>query len=338
MINKDYDRITLHPDDLRYEWREPARVRPNAVFSAAYEDLIDELRHNLTRKADEPVPVYPFPYDWRLPLEITVQQFAEFVQEVVDRTKLLRHYEQTGSNELPYSADPRVDLVGHSMGGLVIAGYLAAHRRDHLVGKVATLGTPFGGSYESPIKVLTGTASLGTLEPRSREREAARITPALYHLLPQFRIRRDGQEEAAVIDGQGNEVDLFQAGNWQSGVLDTLAEFIRLYAVNPARSQRARRTQATVLFQEMLDKAQQYLAPTRSANLLQNAGLSASSWLCIAGVDCDTRVRLCLHRGQKRFILSSADRINEWEEDKDRHLTGDGTVPLPGAIPTFLRG
>ena len=49
-----------------------------------------------------------------------------------------------------------MDLVGHSMGGLVIAGYLATLGKKHRIGSVVTLATPFQGSYEAVIKVTTG--------------------------------------------------------------------------------------------------------------------------------------------------------------------------------------
>jgi hypothetical protein len=37
LLEKDYDRVALHPDNLRYEAREPARVVPDYVFEVAYE-------------------------------------------------------------------------------------------------------------------------------------------------------------------------------------------------------------------------------------------------------------------------------------------------------------
>ena len=37
-------------------------------------ELVDELRHDLTDAADEPVPVYPFAYDWRQPLDAVEEQ------------------------------------------------------------------------------------------------------------------------------------------------------------------------------------------------------------------------------------------------------------------------
>jgi len=330
VVNHDYERITLHPDDVRYERDEPARIRADAVFNLPYGELIAELRHNLTERADKSVPVYPFPYDWRLPLSQTVEQLHAFIEEVIDRTKLIRHYDRDG-----YGNDPHVDLVGHSMGGLVIGGYLVAHGSAKRIGKIATLGTPFGGSYEAPIKVLTGTASLGAIESGSREREASRITPALYHLVPRFKTQLGSGPQHAVVDQAGAPVDMFKAANWQRGVLESLAEFIRMHAVNPPRSQRDRLARAEVLLQQMLSDADDYRTAVDKLSLSASRnGLQKSSWLCIAGADEDTRIRLRLEGG--RFSLRSADRDNFWSESTDRILTGDGTVPLGAAVPDFL--
>ena len=171
VLRKDYDRVALHPDNLRYEAQEPARVAYGQIFEVAYRELIEELRHNLSTKEDRPVPVFPFGYDWRQPIEMVELQLAAFIDEVIARTKLLKHYDSED-----YGADPKVNLVGHSMGGLIIAGYLQARGADKLVHKVATLATPFQGSFEAVIKVTTGTADLGESAPSSREREAARLT------------------------------------------------------------------------------------------------------------------------------------------------------------------
>ena len=77
VLSKAYERAALHPDDLTdkvgkplrsYEAEEPARVVSDQLFEIAYKELIEELRHNLRAKEDDPVPVYPFSYDWRQPL------------------------------------------------------------------------------------------------------------------------------------------------------------------------------------------------------------------------------------------------------------------------------
>ena len=102
------------------------------------------------------MPVFPFGYDWRMPLDRTEKQLAGFVQQVIDRTLLLRTYR----DDEAYTANPTVSLIGHSMGGLIIAGYLE-RSSGGCVDKVVTLGTPFQGSFEAILKVITGTADFG---------------------------------------------------------------------------------------------------------------------------------------------------------------------------------
>jgi len=105
VIKKNYERVALHPNDLRYEAVEPARLQPGQLYEIAYEEIIEELRYNLTRKEDEPVPVYPFTYDWRMKLEDIQNHLDKFIEEVIDRTKLLKHYHKDG-----YPKNPKVIL------------------------------------------------------------------------------------------------------------------------------------------------------------------------------------------------------------------------------------
>lgn len=92
ILHKEYARLSMHPDDLRFEAREPALVRPRRVFDIVYDDLIEALRHDLTVQADQPTPVFPFPYDWRQDLSLTADHLDYFIEEVIARTGLLRHY------------------------------------------------------------------------------------------------------------------------------------------------------------------------------------------------------------------------------------------------------
>ena len=331
VLQHEYARIALHPDDPRYEAQEPARVQADNVFDVAYKELIQELRYNLREKEDESVPVFPFGYDWRQPLEIVVEQFSEFVDEVIARTGLIRHYADAG-----YMNDPKVNLVGHSMGGLIITGYLAKKGKKARVAKVATLATPYRGSFEAVIKIATGTANLGVSEPNSREREAARLTPSLYYLLPDI--------------GGGLEMDdanlpksLFDPGLWQEGVIKSIQEFVRLHAASiHAKTEKAQKTHAQVLFEKFLQNAETFRHSINDFRL-SKAGLKAEDWLCVVGVDSETRVRLRIKKigGVPFFDLGSDFRLNRWMKDekdpKDWHLTGDGTVPFDAALPAFLK-
>ncbi len=332
VLRKEYERVSLHPDDIRYEATEPARVRRDQIFEIAYRELVEELRYNLRTREDQAVPVYPFGYDWRHPLETLEAELAAFIDEVIERTKLMKHYFDQG-----YADDPKVNLVGHSMGGLIVTGYVAKFGKKARVGKVATLATPYRGAFEALIKVVTGTATLGTDAPSSREREAARITPALYHLLPTC---------------AGVEIDpalprtLFNPGTWQPTIVETLEEYVRLHAV----SKRNRKEQAAELFSGMLETARRYRARTDGFKL-ESAGLGAADWLCVVGVNTKTRIRMRVLSTRKgpEFDLGSKGvdkrgreilyRDNQWGDGKDAvksRITGDGTVPFEGAIPSFL--
>lgn len=322
VLQHNYTRLALHPDNPRFEAQQPARVQPNGIFEVAYKELIHELRHNLCAREDQPVPVYPFGYDWRQPLKVLEAQFTDFVEEVIERTKLLRHYANAG-----YAEDPKVNLVGHSMGGLIITGYLETKGKAARVGKVVTLATPFRGSFEAPIKVITGTAALGVDDSSSREREAARLTPSLYHMLPMPEI---GLE----IVGPDLPQTLYDPRLWQPSVVQTITEYVRLHGV--AKTDRAQ--QASKLFAQLLETGQAFRKRI-DAFRLTKTNLRAKDWLCVVGVDSVTRVGLKIKATPKgpAFDLSAEYRLNNWKKaTEDRQLTGDGTVPFKAAVPPFL--
>ncbi|MGO9951613.1 MAG: esterase/lipase family protein [Dissulfurispiraceae bacterium] len=323
VLIKAYERIALHPNDLRYEALEPARVRPGQLYEVAYSEMVAEVRHNLTQKQDEPIPVYPFGYDWRMPLDFVEKSLARFIDEVIARTKLLRHFAAAG-----YADDPKVNLIGHSMGGLIITGYLQSSGHTAPVDKVVTLATPFQGSFEPVLQIITGTANLGTTPPSSREREAARLTPSLYHLLPSFANGLD-------IEGAIVPPTLFNPQAWQASVSDTIGEFIRMHGL-PTEDAIG---DADRILDVLLSDARKHRDRIDSF-ALTDAGLSSSRWLAVVGVGSETRVRMKIadRDGVPDFDLSSQDRQNKWSDSDpiQQRLTGDGTVPYEGAIPKFL--
>lgn len=305
-----YERVGLHPEDQRYEATLPAQVRPDQPFEMAYKEMVLDLRHNLSQRADRPVPVYVFGYDWRQPLEITQRQLAAFVSEVINKTCLTRHYVSDG-----YPAAPRVNLVGHSMGGMVIAGYLSDCVKagtDPRVNRVATICTPFRGSLNAVQQMITGTGS-------DREREAARLTPTLYYLLPSF---EEGIHLAPDVPGKS----LFDPGVWQNSVRDSIREAIRLRG---SGAMKADNDSAREILTRLLEAARNHRQSLEALNL-EEAGLDPEDWLCIVGVGEDTRTRLTVVRkgDDTRFELNVG-------EVPPGLATGDGTVPLAGAAPPF---
>ncbi len=321
----DYARVALHPDDPRFEAVEPARVREDSIFELPYKELIQELRYNLCSSEDKPVPVFPFSYDWRLPLDIIEQRFADFVEEVIGRTRLIPHYVEAG-----YPDNPRVNLIGHSMGGLIITGYLDRKGESAPVTKVVTLGTPFHGSFEAVIKIATGTANLGPDAPSSSEREAARLTSSLYHLLPAI---KDGLE----VDDPGLPADLFNPAVWQLSIIASILTYVRKQMGFVEEKEQ----KAQALFDRFLEAAQAYRTRIDNFRLTQTE-LQPEDWLCVAGVNSETRVRMRITKTERGplFDLGSKYRLNLWRKDPDNQaawrLTGDGTVPFEAALPNFL--
>lgn len=327
VIRNDYDRVQLHPDDLRYEALEPSAVRTSQIYEVAYRELVEELRHNLASKADDPVPVFPFGYDWRQPLHVIEDQLADFIDEVIDRTSLMRNYHADPA----YRGKVKVNLVGHSMGGLVVAGYLES-RGGGKVNKVATLASPFRGSFEAMVKITTGTANIGGDVPSSREREAARVTPSLYHLLPSF--------DTGIIlpPGSGLPKNTFNQRLWQPSIIATLVEYVRLHGRDETLSDAKRKEIGAKLFRGLLAGAGAHRDRLDGLDLAAK-GFSTDRWLCVVGVGARTRVQMTIEKdgGAPVFRLTSEDRIDAWEEpEADRKLTGDGTVHFKGAIPAFL--
>jgi len=76
----------------------------------------------------------------------------------------------------------------------------------------------FRGSFEAVLKVTTGTASLGQDPSASREREAARLTPSLYHILPTI-------AHGLVITDPALPQTLFDPGLWQPSIVQSIVGY-----------------------------------------------------------------------------------------------------------------
>lgn len=327
VLEHNFARVALHPDDPRFEAVEPARVRADSIFEVPYKEIIQELRYNLCPSEDQPVPVFPFAYDWRLPLDLIEKQFSDFVEEVIARTKLIAHYVEEG-----YLENPKVNLVGHSMGGLIIAGYLERKGKKAPIAKVATLATPYKGSFEAVIKIATGTANLGSDTPNSREREAARLTSSLYHLLPTL-------ADALEVDDPALPTSLFDPALWQLSIVASVLAYVQKQMAFLKTKEQDQKADA--LFARFLEAAKAYRARIDRFRLTKT-NLTPEDWLCVVGVDSETRVRMRIAKTDNgpMFDLSSKYRLNLWRKDPQNtsewRWTGDGTVPFEAALPDFL--
>jgi len=321
VLSKKYDRWALHPDNLLYEAKEPARVQAVSIFELVYEDLVEALREELQRPAgqrqamvggdDEVTPVFPFEYDWRQDCTLTADLLDRFVDEVIARTKLLPHYRDE---------DFRVDLVGHSMGGLIIADYLKRYGHKGKVRRVVSIGTPFQGAVDAVLKLIIGKGHLTGENPRDRERVAARTIPALYQLLPSFHRAVKGVGDAPT--------DLFDPKTWQDSLLKSLSRYIKRHKA---------RIKARVLLRKYLSTAKKHRERVKTLDLRGSLPEKADGWLAIVGVGAPTQVQIENRRlddGSLAFRVLN-DR-EEWSDNPKSTETGDGTVPFKGALPQFL--
>lgn len=325
VMTKDFRGIKLHPDDISYEVQQPSLVRAGQIYEVAYEELVEELRYELSPSSQKQVPVFPFGYDWRHPLDRTEVELDSFIDEVIDRTKLLQHYHRE-----KYGDNPKVNLIGHSMGGLIAAGYLERFGGKK-VGKVVSLASPFRGSFEAIVKMAAGTGDMGGPSPKPREREAARLTPSLYHLLPSF------DTGIQFDDNSPLPGDTFDKGLWQRSIINTVVDYVRDHGLKP--SEKSPRDRGIEVFENLLARAKEHRDRLDGLNLASK-DFSQADWLCVVGVGTDTRVQMKVRNTKSgpQFMLTSRDRMNGWksEDEAARRQTGDGTVHFEGALPKFL--
>ena len=88
---------------------------------AMYASLFGQLMSNFPDR-----PVYLFSYDWRKSNVETAEKLDAFIDQITDGGKV------------------KVDIIAHSMGGLVSAHYLRNH--DEKVDKYLSFGTPYEGA------------------------------------------------------------------------------------------------------------------------------------------------------------------------------------------------
>ncbi|MEU5313662.1 hypothetical protein [Streptomyces sp. NPDC021562] len=140
----------LEPRGLMGGWQ----VWPGFWAGAGYGPLVRHLR---TCVGDDR-QIMIFAYDWRLSNRYNARRLLRDVEPRLDE------WRRNGGG-----ADARLQLVCHSMGGLIGRYFLYVLDGQKLTRRAYTLGTPFSGSMKA-LKVLTGR-----LLPRPPERLGGRV-------------------------------------------------------------------------------------------------------------------------------------------------------------------
>lgn len=153
---------------------------------------------------------FQFPYDWR--------------RDVAEQAGALHDLVLTAISSQPEgSTRDKVDIVAHSMGGMVLRYYLrygptplpedgSLPELDWegaaFVDNAILVGTPSAGSVLSLEQLVEGVNFASLITPTYRP-EVLGTMPAIYQLLPRTRHAR------VIEDETGSVVDLFDPDNWE---------------------------------------------------------------------------------------------------------------------------
>lgn len=114
--------ITRHLFVKPIEEQHNAKIREYGATDA-YKNIVDELCHRFPKRS-----IYVFSYDWRQSNSDNAEKLNIAINKVLDETK-----------------KKKVDIVVHSMGGLVTSSYYSKYGNEK-IDKVITCGTPYEGS------------------------------------------------------------------------------------------------------------------------------------------------------------------------------------------------
>jgi hypothetical protein len=252
-----------------------------------YGGLIDYLKAN---GYEENKDLFVFPYDWRLDLDQVVGD--DFPCEATTTLKCLidEVKQKTNSN--------KVDIVAHSMGGLVVKDYVAKFGQDS-VDKFIAIATPHLGAPKAA-KILEYGDNLdfkiwgvGVLN-ESKIKEISLQMPSIYQLLP--------SQEYFNLSGDGYGYYLYNnSGNNLQGELNYNDSLSYLLASN--------------------NKITSYFVNKNS--LLHSAidDVEINNSYNISGCGIPT-IGQIQNLGKKAFL---------WDKYGLEYVDGDGTVPLKSA-------
>ena len=158
---------------------------------------------------------FQLPYDWRRDISEQAAALDEIIAEAQDITR-----DELGFDE---SATVKVDVVAHSMGGLVLRYYLR-YGSEPLPGDGSLPELTWAGAKNVRHAVLIGTPNAGSVLALRQLVEGYNLNPvfpnyrpsilgtmpAIYQLLPRTR-------HARVVDAKTREpIDLYDVGTWES--------------------------------------------------------------------------------------------------------------------------
>jgi hypothetical protein len=143
------------------------KIIENKTFLGKESDIFKSLIQDIeTDGYQENTNLFFFPYDWRLDLSNT----KDLLKQKIDEIKT-----QTGAQ--------KVDIVAHSMGGLLVKDYMNSYGKGS-VDKLIFVGTPHLGAPKAGKTLVAGDSFSIPWLNGDRIKEIAANSPALHELIP----------------------------------------------------------------------------------------------------------------------------------------------------------
>lgn len=169
-----------------YKFNYPDIIRETGLLIFKRDNFEGLIQSLLNNGFEENESLFVFPYDWRM----DISEIAESLKHKMDEVKL-----KTGAQE--------VDIVAHSMGGLIIKEYLMTFAGNS-VNKFINIGTPHTGSPKTFVSIISGYTDIGILNMETIKYISQNM-PSVYQLLPSQNYF-GGSENYYVFDGiNGNK-------------------------------------------------------------------------------------------------------------------------------------
>lgn len=142
-----YDRLTLDPNQYHppivasdvLRSAQPAGFTLQIIYETLIQRLVDASPSGGGYRENGNKTLFLLPYDWRKSNGLSADQLGAEIQFV--------------RNQFP---GMDVDILAHSMGGLVTQRYILEHTDDHHINKVITVGTPWLGAPKAINALETG--------------------------------------------------------------------------------------------------------------------------------------------------------------------------------------
>jgi len=132
-------------------------------------DILNGLIETLNANGyEENKNLFVFPYDWRQSIDLTASRLNQKILDVLS---------QTGAQ--------KVNIIAHSLGGLVTKGYMKEYASQNKINKFVSIATPNLGAPKA-FKVLKYGDNLGVkvILSENRIKVISQNMPSIYELLP----------------------------------------------------------------------------------------------------------------------------------------------------------